>query len=371
MMAVTKYVCRESILLSMLSFMLLSMNNTRSLHGALQPEIIYQQDMPARQPSVLSVLLDLYETLPVASSTELPPPFREVSYAFLRQRESPSNHVTLATQTTVSTLPRLLQLLERWGGPISCAVHLPDPSAIQTLYDFVQKQNKTFHELVAFHVMLEKPSSAFGYPINRMRNLALKNIDTEYFFICNVDFLPRKNAHSRLLKFLSTKSVAKDKFRKLYVLPAFEFHNSKGTRLQNVPKSKLQLLSMLSSRKLQPFHMNSNVTGHQWRKCADTGQAYPIDYRSMFEPYVVGAQYGIPTFNEQLRGFGMNETAWVLEAHLMGYQFEVLCDQFVVRMDHLGDRGNSRDKKTSDKVVSKDVPTWSLQPDNKKVLGSG
>lgn len=362
MMAVTKFVCRESILLSMLSFMLLSMSNTRSLHGALQQEIIYQQDMPAPPPSILSVLLNLYETLPGASSTELPPPFREVSYAFLRQRESPSNHVTLATHSTVSNLPRLLQLLERWGGPISCAVHLPDPSAIQTLYDFVQKQNKTFHELVAFHVMLEKPSSAYGYPINRMRNLALKNIDTEYFFICNVDFLPRKNAHSRLLKFLSTKSVAKDKFRKLYVLPAFEFslgkggdrNHSKGTRFHDVPQSKLKLLSMLSSRKLQPFHMDSNVTGHQWGKCAD-GQTYPIDYRSMFEPYVVGAQYGIPTFNEQLRGFGMNETAWVVEAHSMGYQFEVLCDQFVVRMDHLGERGNARDKKTSDKVVSKNV----------------
>jgi hypothetical protein len=39
---------------------------------------------------------------------------------------------------------------------------------------------------------------------------------------------------------------------------------------------------------------------------------------------------------ERLRGFGPNKAAWVAEALLQGYKFEVLCDHFVVHMNHPG-----------------------------------
>jgi hypothetical protein len=39
---------------------------------------------------------------------------------------------------------------------------------------------------------------------------------------------------------------------------------------------------------------------------------------------------------KKLRGFGLNKAAWVAEAYLQGYEFEVLCDHFVVHMNHPG-----------------------------------
>jgi hypothetical protein len=335
------------ILLGVLAFTLLSLNSTPSIQSRLQQNAQENGFLQLKKPSVLTDLLHLYENLPNTPSLESPPPFREVTYAFPRQRAIPLDHITLATQASLSKLPRLLQLLERWNGPISCAVHLPDLSAIQKLYEFVQAQDKSFHDLVTFHVMLEKPSPAFGYPINRLRNLAFLNIDTVYFFNCDVDFMPQSDAHDHLLRFLSTKADASDKYKKLYVLPAFEVfgegdrNNSTVTSLDEVPQDKKELLSMLPTKKVQPFHMDYFEKGHaptdydKWYKCPRDG-SYPIEYSWEFEPYVVGNKYGILLFNERLRGHGMNKAAWAAEAHLLGYQFEVLCDHYVVHMNHPG-----------------------------------
>ena len=344
------------MLLGIVAFVLLSFSGTKSIHQRALQQNAQENgwDQQSPMPSEITNLLHLYETLPNRTSMKIPPPFREVTHVFSRRRAIPLNHITLATQLSVSKLTRLRQLLERWNGPISCAVHLPDASAIQELFDFVQAQDKLFHDLVTFHVMLEKPSPAFGYPINRLRNLALLNIDTEYFFNNDVDFMPQVDAHDKLSLFLSTKSDANDTYKKLYVLPAFEVfgegprNNSTVTSLDDMPKNKKELLSMLRTRKLKPFHMDYYKKGHaptdydKWYTCQEDGiVSYPIEYSWRFEPYVVGSKYGIPTFNERLRGFGLNKAAWVAEAHLQGYKFEVLCDHFVAHMNHDGREGRT------------------------------
>ena len=328
-------------LLGMLAITLqMSVNSTRSPQSRSLENV---QESLLTIPSVLSDLLHLYEKLPNATSQNLLPPFREVTYAFRRQKVVSPSLVTLSTQLTVSRLPRLVQLLARWGGPVSCAVHLPDPSAIHIFYDFVQAQTKFVHDLVTFHVMLEKPTPYYDYPINRLRNLALLNIDTEHFFLCDVDFLPQKDALGRLLPFLSTHSMVNEQVKKLYVLPAFEVvgdrYNSMLTSLVEVPQDKTELLSMLQTEKLQPFHTDYNKEGHapinydRWYQCPKN-ESYLIEYQWKFEPYVVGRKYGIPLFDERLRAFGYNKASWIAEAHLLGYQFEVLCDHFVVHVNN-------------------------------------
>jgi glycosyltransferase-like protein LARGE len=376
-----------TILLSMLALTILASNNTHYIHRSLQQqqqqhvqaqaENSYPQEQQERhsqspqKPSMLTDLLHLFETLPnttremfgfetlfndtnssTLTRTKLShPPFREVSHAFSRQRASPLHHVTLATQMSVSKFPRLLQLLERWNGPISCAVHLPDPNAIRTLVDLVTSQDQTFHDLVTIHVMLERPNQHFDYPINRLRNVALFNVDTNYFFNVDVDFMPRKNAHDHLVKFLSHQKSSDNTFKTLYVMPAFELfgeegtkNNSTVTRLDRVPKIKKQVLALLSRKKLEPFHIDYYPEGHaatnynKWLKCPKE-DSYPITYTFRFEPYVVGTRHGIHAFNERLRGFGLNKASWIAEAHFLGYKFQVLCNQFVVHMNHGGRKG--------------------------------
>jgi hypothetical protein len=88
------------------------------------------------------------------------------------------------------------------------------------------------------------------------------------------------------------------------------------------------------------YHPSGHApTNHEkWYTCPKGG-SYPTVYAWMFEPCVVGSGSGIPRFNEKLRGFGLNKAAWVAEAYLQVYEFEVLCDHFVVHMNHPGRRG--------------------------------
>lgn len=355
-------------LLGMLAVTLLSLSSTIRFQRRLIQNDQENGNFQRTIPSILSDLLHLYEKLPNATSPNSLPPFREVTYAIPRQKEVPPSSITLSTQLTVSRLPHLVQLLVRWGGPISCAVHLPDPSAIHALYEFVQAQDNIFHDHVTFHVMLEKPTPYYDYPINRMRNLALLNIDTEHFFLCNVDSLPPKDALGHLLPFLSTHSNVNEKFKKLYVLPAFEVVFGEGDKNNStvttttttsldeevqVPHDKNELLSMLRTGKLQPFHNTDNYLysqteeGHttttpmdydKWYDKCPQNESYPIEYHETFEPYVVGNKYGIPVFDVRLRAFGYNKASWVAEAHLLGYQFEVLCDHFVVHWNNPGQK---------------------------------
>jgi glycosyltransferase-like protein LARGE len=339
------------VLLVSIPFTLLSLNNVRIIQRVFRQQqeraCGQQQELvellpPAPPPSILSDLLHLFETLPNATTPQAIPPFREVSYAYPRLSEMNQQYITLSTQLSVSKLPRLVQLLDRWRGPISCAVHLPDTASIVALNDFWNTQDKLFRTLITFHVMLERSTEYYEYPINRMRNLALKNIDTDFFFLCDADFMPRQDALYHLLRFLSKHTNAKETFQKLYVLPAFEVFgdgNSTVKSLKQVPETKAQLRKMVKSKKVKPFHMDYFEAGHgptnykKWFTCPKDG-SYAVEYRWRYEPHVVGVKYGIPAFNEQIRSFGYNKASWVAEAHSMGYQFEVLCDHFVVHMNH-------------------------------------
>ena len=347
-------------LLGMLAIMQLSLNITRRIQSHLLQNSHENRYLQRTIPSVHSDLLHLYETLPnAAASPKSLPPFREITYAFPRQKEVSPSTITLSTQLTVSRLPYLVQLLVRWGGPISCAVYLPDRSAIYALDDFVQSQDDFFHDLVTFHVLLERPTPYYGYPINRLRNLALLNIDTEHFFLCdNVDFLPPNNALGRLLPFLSAHSKNPNEiFKKLYVLPAFEIFLEKEDKNNSmvmttslnevVTQDKKELLSMLHTGKLQPFqredyHVQKGHTPMDydtWYKCPQR-ESYSIEYHEKIEPYIVGNKYGIPVFDdERLRASGYNNATWIAEVHALGYQFEVLCDHFVIRVNNSGWEG--------------------------------
>jgi hypothetical protein len=83
--------------------------------------------------------------------------------------------------------------------------------------------------------------------------------------------MPRENAFHHVMKFIETNTNSSEKFKKLYVMPAFEVfgegipedigENVTATSLEQVPKNRTQLLSMWDERKLAPFHMDYNEQG--------------------------------------------------------------------------------------------------------------
>ena len=273
----------------------------------------------------------LYKTIPAGHA----PAFRELAYARARNKSVSYTEITLVTQASTNKLFRLVQLLDHWNGPISCAVYLPSEESIQDLFSFVESQNQLFHNMVTLHTLLERLLPGFSsYPINRLRNLALENIDTEYFFYVDIDFMPSTNMHKHLKDFFIQNKEPK-RFSTLYVIPAFELNRG----IHKIPGSQGELLDMISRREAQGFHMDHFSPGHnstnfnQWYSCHTNG-TYPIQYQYMFEPYVAGSRYGLHRFDDRFRGYGFNKWTWVAEANFRGYNFEVLCGVFLVHMTH-------------------------------------
>lgn len=305
------------------------------------------------EPSLVSVLVYLLQSLPNATSSDETPPFRDVSYAVPRKCAPSLQNITLVTQISTSnlTLARVQFLAERWNGPISCAVYLSDLASIRELIYFLHHTTETFREHVTVHLMLEKKSPQFQYPINHLRNLALSNIDTDYFFYVDVDFIPGINAHTDLANFLSHKlSEGVETYSTLYVIPAFETlgegankFNTTVTSLDDMPSSKESVMSMLAMKKIQPFHFDYFKAGHaptdfeRWYNCS-LNESYAVQYRGYFEPYVMGNRHGIPKFIEKFRGYGSNKFTWIKELRSSGYKFETFCGQFIVHMGHPGNR---------------------------------
>lgn len=84
-----------------------------------------------------------------------------------------------------------LQMLEaickHWEGPISLALYMSDAEAQQFLRYAQASEVLKNRKNVAYHIVYKEGQF---YPVNLVRNVALKNANTPYVFLTDVDFLP-------------------------------------------------------------------------------------------------------------------------------------------------------------------------------------
>lgn len=269
----------------------------------------------------------------------------------VRRRISEKLDVTLVTQASIDKLSRLKDLLQRWDGPISCAVYMTTTQHIEMWWSLVTSSPQLSRQ-VSFHVLLETPTG-LRYPINRLRNLALGNVESDYVLCNDMDFIPDAGAYQSLRSKLQD-DVSLRGNKTLWVLPAFERFGVDGRgkgRFVNdvslVPQSKEILVDMVKKELVKPFHEyfrpGHGPTNYS-RWYSEKGiDSYPITYQYLFEPYVVAFRPGLPLYYENFRGFGHNKMTWFVELHQQGYSFRVLVDHFVCHMNHPGRKGR-RDK---------------------------
>eukprot|EP00543_Licmophora_paradoxa_P017554 CAMPEP_0202473784 /NCGR_PEP_ID=MMETSP1360-20130828/91982_1 /ASSEMBLY_ACC=CAM_ASM_000848 /TAXON_ID=515479 /ORGANISM="Licmophora paradoxa, Strain CCMP2313" /LENGTH=255 /DNA_ID=CAMNT_0049100845 /DNA_START=211 /DNA_END=978 /DNA_ORIENTATION=- len=215
---------------------------------------------------------------------------------------------------------------------------------------FYDTNSNILNRFVSFHIFVERPPYQENpkrpvnrHPINRLRNLAMRNIQTDFVFLSDIDFIPTANAHDQLAPLVQRDLSPKT----LWVLPAFErFSDNKKkpiTDVNLIPKTKLDLRKAIDAKHVAPFHEYFKP-GHgptQYKKWISSEQMYTIEYHYLFEPYVIAHRQGLPQYFPEFRGFANNKMTWFVEAHLLGYKFEVLPQHFVVHMNHSGRKGRS------------------------------
>ncbi|XP_075044317.1 xylosyl- and glucuronyltransferase LARGE2 [Mixophyes fleayi] len=252
-----------------------------------------------------------------------------VHLSFLPQQplaEDP-NDVTLVAQLSMDRLQMLELICRHWEGPMSLALYLSDAEAQQFLRYAQASEVLQSRTNIGYHVVYKEGQL---YPVNLLRNVALRNAQTPYVFLSDIDFLPMYGLYDSLRKSIIQEDLAST--QKALVVPAFE---TLRYRL-SFPKSKADLLSMLDMGALYTFRFHVWEKGHaptNYAKWRTATTPYHVDWAPNFEPYVV-VRRDCPEYDQRFLGFGWNKVSHIMELDAKGYKLVVLPNAFIIHMPH-------------------------------------
>ncbi|XP_040569954.1 xylosyl- and glucuronyltransferase LARGE2s isoform X1 [Lepeophtheirus salmonis] len=244
--------------------------------------------------------------------------------------QSKDSLVTLVAQLSIDRLHMIENLCTQWSGPMSLALYLSDAEA-QEFFTFasnseILKRRKN----IGYHVVYKEGSF---YPVNYLRNVALNEVETDYVFLSDIDFLPGVETYSSLCNVIRN-SKEHAKVTRAYVIPAFE---TQRYRLPKFPKNKAQVIDLLDEGTLLTFRYHIWMKGHsatdygKWRTATSP---YKIQWAEDFEPYIVVHKDLVPKYDTRFVGFGWNKVSYILELFASGFDFIVLPNVFMVHMPH-------------------------------------
>ncbi|XP_048688569.2 xylosyl- and glucuronyltransferase LARGE1 isoform X3 [Caretta caretta] len=240
---------------------------------------------------------------------------------------SDNTDVTLVAQLSMDRLQMLEAICKHWEGPISLALYLSDAEAQQFLRYAQGSEVLMSRRNVGYHIVYKEGQF---YPVNLLRNVAMKHISTPYMFLSDIDFLPMYGLYEYLRKSVIQLDLANTK--KALIVPAFE---TLRYRL-SFPKSKAELLSMLDMGTLFTFRYHVWTKGHaptnfaKWRTATTP---YQVEWEADFEPYVV-VRRDCPEYDRRFVGFGWNKVAHIMELDAQEYEFIVLPNAYMIHMPH-------------------------------------
>lgn len=110
------------------------------------------------------------------------------------------------------------------------------------------------------------------HPINILRNVGLRNINTPYVFLADIDFLPMYGLYNNLRSYIS---IFRHMEKKALIIPAFETQRYRS----RFPRSKNELVQMLDNKSIFIFRYDVWASGH-----APTNY---IKWKTAKEPYKV------------------------------------------------------------------------------------
>ena len=263
-------------------------------------------------------------------------------------------NVTLVTQTDTSRLHYLSECAARWRGPIAAAVLLPPGDDLESALD-----GRSFEPHVRLLPMASDHSSLENgtYPINTLRNLAIRSVTTTHFVVLDVDLWPSSSLHDSILS--SPSSLLRSKYAAL-VIPAFQLDlppppggsdddAAAGffeASFDRVPSTMNELRSCVSAKQCGTFYHHSSPETHattpykDWWEVGDSGPHEPLPipcFRSArYEPYVVLPNLpSTPIYSEAFTGYGKNKIELVTHLRFAGFRFYALPRAFVTHMPHV------------------------------------
>ncbi len=270
---------------------------------------------------------------------------------------------TLTTQLSPDRLWIMKHQCERWPSPLPIAIAIylpPDTESDETSRLINHLENELHCDLTRMHITLfhASPLSAKDqYPVNVLRNLALKSISTTHAVYIDSDFLISNGLHNDLMS--TTTHVLANDSRVAVVIPAFDYRpNCKinkqkrilaclKTEWDTIPKRYEDILALLDKtdlprvdRGFQTIHGKNKYHGttlyKKWTQNQSIAIPIPCIKTATYEPYLaIRVCRDLPLFPELFKGWGYNKVIWIkILLKKLAYRLWQLPHGFVVHVPH-------------------------------------
>ncbi|XP_065174464.1 uncharacterized protein LOC135804507 isoform X1 [Sycon ciliatum] len=263
--------------------------------------------------------------------------------------------VTLVTQASLDRIDVVQRTMQHWHGPVSLVLYVPNTSTLsepdlewKKIYVKKKLQSIAIITMCSVRIVFGQ-SAGEEYPINELRNIAIRHSPTETIFLLDADFVPSPNFNRTFWASVSSwfnsseykSSLVQNRLDKTaFVVPAFEFDTPPREDV-SVPMSKQELVKLVQEpgSNFEPFKYHNAPLSHKpvdypvWYMASEP---YTITtYQDKFEPYLVLRKtQAMPAYDESFRSYGMNKVSHTIELSVAGYQFVVLPNAWAVHLPH-------------------------------------
>ena len=263
------------------------------------------------------------------------PPRAWLAAALAAAAAAQSHDVTLVTQATVEKLWLFPELCERWRGPMALTLWVPDVAVVEQAYATATQAatscaDATDGGSVSIHVEVQRSNEA--YPVNRLRNIGLRSVNTSHVLVSDADFLPSRGLRDAIRA--KAHWLANDKLA--LVVPAFQRKGGRCKTLEScrerleplpttVPGRFGQLARCLREKDCLVFQGDNSPQSHgttdssRWLEGDETVRPIECFRSNRYEPYVVVSMAQMPLYDERFAGYGKNKIQHVSHLRRMGY----------------------------------------------------
>ncbi|EFO89717.1 CRE-LGE-1 protein [Caenorhabditis remanei] len=255
--------------------------------------------------------------------------FRTLPNALGRLMETAK--LCLVTQFSKDRLDSFIENAKHWKQPISAAIYGTD----QDMNEIVEAVKTLNRPDLVLHMVFKEPTdqtmSQDIYPINYLRNTAIKYSNCEKILMTDVDFMIYEDTQDLVVQSKDLKD------KEVLVIPAFETAENNITDVTTFPHTKEQLVKAFFKKKINVFrgitwpsaHNSTNVA--EWIIAEDV---YSVNYEKNYEPYFIIKKSSCPMYDQRFGGFGWNKVTHVLQLRMMNYTFKVSPTSFMIHQNH-------------------------------------
>ncbi|KYQ89627.1 putative glycosyltransferase [Tieghemostelium lacteum] len=305
-------------------------------------------------------------TTPIKLSLGLNTTFKKVPFAYGPNVDRDVGDVTLITQLSIERLERLAMMADKWRGPISAAIYIREPEEVLMVEGLV-KNSLSVSMYVDIHLLYANHTR---YPVNNLRNLAIRNSKTDWVLLIDVDFITPLHAHQYLVDLIRDQNTPSNDLVS-YVIPSL----SSDLHRYRIPDSKEELVETIKNHTI--FQSNTGfckkchgpTNYDKWTSLKANGEIYQAEYTWIYEPFLLYRKSQINDYDERLKGYGWDKNTHTFGMACQGFRFMVLPNVWIVHMNHPSKPWEGTDTYSEQMLDSLKIVCKSILPDTKSKYG--